>query len=200
MEWGDAEANWKGNLRVKPAFSINIIKEINSIVEIRAATMLGALRGYQPTHNRDFKADLFDVNLSASIDFTRISFGLNACRPIEVHGMFGIGFLDYSSILRNISRDSILYTTGYDNKGNYTGFKTTPVVMTGISVKFRLSRQVYIVFNNTWTVTNTDYIDGYKGGFSHDIYSYTSLGLMYRFNLRSLGKAFPGCNSASMDY
>jgi hypothetical protein len=140
------------------------------------------------------------MNISGSIDFTRLSFGINACRPIEVHGMFGVGFLDYSSILRNISRDSILYTTGYDNNGNYTGFKTVPVVMTGISLKFRLSRQVYIVFNNTWTVTNTDYIDGHKGGFSYDIYSYSSLGFYYRFNLRSYGKPFPGCNSASSDY
>ncbi len=193
MEWGDAEANWFGYLKAKPAFALVLTKEMNQTFEIRSQALYATLRGYQPDRNRDFTANIFEWNITGTVDFTKLSFGIDPCRKLMVHGIIGIGFLNYSTVLRTISSDSIISTVGFDNNGNKNDFKTEPVLNTGFNIKYKVSRQIDLVLENTWTITGTDYLDGHKGGFQYDIYSYTSIGISYSFNFRKFGKAFNDC-------
>lgn len=193
MEWGDTEANWFGYLKAKPAFALVLTKEVSPTFEIRTQALYATLRGYQPDRNRDFIANIFEWNITGTVDFTKLSFGIDPCRKFMVHGIIGIGFFNFSSILRTINTDSIIATVGYDNNGNKNNYKTEPVFNTGFNIKYKISRQIDIVFENTWTVTGTDYLDGHKGGFQYDIYSYTSIGISYNFNFRKFGKAFNDC-------
>ena len=197
IPWCDAEANWKGNFKENPAFGLTLTKEMNSLFELRLEAIKGSLRGYQPTHNRDFIANTFELNLAGTIDFTRLSFGPDPCRSIIVHGIFGFGFYNYSGILRAIDDNEILYSTGYDTKGNKIGYKTEPVLNSGINVKIKMSRLIFLVFENTWTITGNDYLDGHVGGFRYDIYSYTSFGITYRFNFRTNGRYYSNCRGGS---
>ncbi len=182
--WCDVESNWFGYYTAKPAFGIILTKQLSTVIDLRSKLILTSLKGNQPNRDRYFLANTFEWNIGASVDFTRLSFGIDPNRKLILHGFFTLGFCNFSSILRNISRDSILNATGYDNNGNYVDYKTVGVVNSGINLQLKISEHIDFLFENSWTVMNTDLLDGHLGGFSHDIYSFTSLGVVYKFNFR----------------
>ena len=188
MEWGDVESNWKGHFRAKPAFEVMLGKEINALVEIRTGILSGSVEGYQPSRDRYFNADIFEYNISAVVDLSTLTYGFNSDRKVEVHGIAGLGFYNYNSILRNISNDSVLASTGYNNYFQKTSNQTEMIFKYGINLRFLISDHINLTLENTWSTTGSDLLDGFRGGFIYDIYSLTSFGVTYRFNLRKYAR------------
>jgi len=189
MHWGDIEENWKDKIRILPAFEIGIGKELNTIISIENNFLIGNIEGYHSSNNRYFKADFFEYNLSGVIDFSTLSSGFNAQRKIQISGIIGIGFYNFNSILKTISTDSIINTTAYDINNKKVGKKTELILKTGVNIKIKISNQLDLNLNNTWSFTGSDDLDSYKGGFAYDIYSFTSIGIAYKFNIRKNGKS-----------
>jgi hypothetical protein len=189
MQWGDVQENWNGHLRVSPAYEIGLGKELNTFLSIENNILIGNIEGYQSSYNRYFKADFFEYNLSALIDISTLSTGFYSQRKLKIHGILGIGCYNYNSILKTISTDSTLNRIGYDINNIKNGKKTELILKTGLNLTINISEQFALILENTWSFTGSDYLDGYKGGFAYDIYSFTSVGIAYKFNFRKNGRS-----------
>ncbi len=190
MQWGDVQENANGHLKISPAYEIGLGKELNTFLSIENNFLIGNIEGYQPSNNRYFKADFFEYNISGLIDISTLSAGFNSERKLKIHGLLGLGLYNYNSILKKISTDSTLSTVGYDINNNKVGRKTELILKTGFNMTIKISEQLALILENTWAFTSSDYLDAYKSGFAYDIYSFTSIGIAYKFNFRKKGNSF----------
>ncbi|MCX6232408.1 MAG: hypothetical protein NTZ33_12800 [Bacteroidetes bacterium] len=189
MQWGDIQDNWEGHLRIRPAYEIGLGKELNTFLSIETNFLTGNIEGYKSSYDKYFKADIFEYNLSGIIDITTLSAGFNSHRMLKIHGVLGIGFYNYNSILKTISTDNILSTIGYDVNDIKVEKKTELILKAGFNLTVNLSEKMSLILDNTWSFTGSDYLDAYKGGFAYDIYSFTSIGIAYKFNFRKNGNS-----------
>jgi hypothetical protein len=189
MQWGDVQENWSGHLRVSPAYEIGLGKELNTFLSIENNLLIGNIEGYQASYNRYFNAEFFEYNLSALIDISTLTRGFNSQRKIKIHGILGIGCYNYNSILKSISTDTTISSVGYDKNNIKIGKETALILKPGFNITLNISEQLTLILENTWSFTGSDYLDSNKGGFAYDIYSFTSIGIAYKFNFRKKGRS-----------
>lgn len=176
-------------------FGIILTKRLNSIFELRGQLIKGNLSGTKRNISRYFEAQFTEYNINATINFSRLIYGDEPCRKLNLYGIGGIGFLDFRTVKRGLGSNNYVASRGYSANGTEKEKMTTETTIPfGFGAKFRLDSRFELNFENIWSITNSDLVDVTRGGYEYDISTYTSLGLTYKFNLRKNPSVYADCS------
>ncbi len=186
--WGDLRVNdvWpvdKNQNERKWAYGIVLGKRINPLLEIRTQFLFGELSGTKRTEKQYFNTDYLEYNIHTTFDFVNLIYGYKPDRKLNFYALLGVGSFQYRSIKRELGTQKILATAGWNTnatvKENYMSELVFPL---GLGGRFSIDRRFSVTGDVIWKYTNTDLIDLTEGKSKHDLYSYMSLGVTYRFN------------------
>lgn len=147
--------------------------------------------GYKDVY---FDADYFDYHLAATLSFTNLFFGYKE-RFINFYGIVGAGQIQFRTRTAELATGTVVAKNGYGEKvigptgkGDDAGFGDRTMVWSipaGIGFAFRVSPKVDITLESQWKWTDTERLDGTivkrDYPFRDDMYSYTNLGITYKF-------------------
>ncbi len=174
--------------------------QFSSVMGLKAIAYRGFIGGEKEKHNAYFDGDLGDISLNATFNFSNLFAGYKD-RKISVHGLIGFGQTQYKSYVYDLTTDVRTKTVTYTNYPGPAGKgindrRTVYIVPVGIGFDFALSEKFDLNLDYTLKFCDTDLMDGVVGGaefVKQDIYSFTGLGLTYKFGqggLKSMVKKF----------
>lgn len=155
--------------RFLPYFGMNAKVQISKVRGKRTAWSNGHPVFY------DFEGNMEEVSISGDIDMLDLV-GLRI--PwLSLYAKGGVGILFHQSTNHNFLFDIDIY----DKK------KTTPVLPFGGGARVYLTKNIGLQFETTWHYALSDELDGYAGmyGEVNDMYTFTSLGFIFKFNSKS---------------
>ena len=165
---------------IQPMFSVSIGKEISKIFSVRGQFLFGKLSGHKKTARYNFKSDILAGNLLADINlyylFTGDRFGKN---KFNAFASLGVGYTNW---------DSKLYfdtppATGSDIMAeNSKGAFSIPVAL---SVEYVINRNFAVNAEGLLSVVTSDEVDAKVGGIEFDRFTYGSVGIVYKFKIKS---------------
>ncbi len=186
--WGDLRVNdlWpvdNNQNERKWAYGALLGKRISPLFEIRGQFLFGELSGTKRTEKQYFNADYLEYNIHTTFDFVNLIYGNNPDRKFNFYALLGIGSFRYRSIKQELGTQKILATAGWNaNATVKEDHKSELVFPLGLGGRYNIDRRFSITGDVIWKYTNTDLIDLTEGMSKHDVYSYMSLGVTYRFN------------------
>ncbi|MFC2107565.1 hypothetical protein ACFLRY_04445 [Bacteroidota bacterium] len=143
--------------------------------------------------NRDveYKAWLFDYHIVGTLSFTNLLFGYKE-RAINFYGIFGFGQAQFHTVLFDVKTDKTIRYVGGSNhtypKNHNKGLGEYHMVWSipaGLGFAFRVNEKFDITLESQFKWLDTEALDATKVKrdvpFRNDMYSYTSLGLTYKF-------------------
>ncbi len=174
----------------KVSYGIILSKQLSPTFELRGQLINGELAGTnRGTTQRYFEADIFEYNINTTINFSQLFLGSNPDRKLNIYGVLGIGFLDFRTVKKVLGTNTFDYSRGYSEDGAISEkMQTETVIPLGFGFKYQISKHFEVNLENTFNVPNTDLLDATTGDFKYDFFTYTSLGLTYKFNLRGGSK------------
>ncbi len=176
------------------AFGAILSKKLNSTFEIRGQFIRGNLSGTKRSINTHFEGQFNEYNINATINFSRLIYGDNPCRRLNLYGIGGIGFVDFRTVKKQLGSHKYISSIGYSSNGTVKEkMQTETIIPVGFGAKYRIDSRFEVNFEHIWTIANTDDIDASQGGFKYDVLTYSSLGLSYRFNFRNNPTVFADC-------
>ncbi|MBW6461052.1 MAG: tetratricopeptide repeat protein [Bacteroidales bacterium] len=154
-----------------------------------------------------YKANIFDYHLDLIINFSNLISGYNPDRLVDIYGVGGIGQAQWKTEAFNAANDELIRQNGYDpatqqpgGPGTEKGFDTRTMVMewpAGLGAAFHVAPKLDITLEAQLRFVDSDRLDNFKNGnmmIYRDMYSYTSLGLTYKFGrtdpLKKMTKEF----------
>jgi chemotaxis protein MotB len=186
--WGDLRVNdlWpvdKNNNERKWAYGGILGKKITPWLDLRGQFLFGELSGTKRTVNEYFNSEYYEYNLGLVIDWVNIIYKYNPNRKINAYTLIGVGNFLYRTQKRDLRTNAFIAGTAWNVKGEKTSMKSETVIPLGLGLKYNIDRRFSITGEVIWKYTNTDDVDLTRGMSKHDMYSYMSLGLSYRFNI-----------------
>ena len=167
------------------SYGIILSKQLSPIFELRGQLIKGNLSGTNRAIKRYFESEIFEYNLNTTLNFSQLFLGDNIDRKLSFYGIVGMGFLNFRTMKKVLGDNTYSYSRGYSKNGiDEDKMQTETVIPLGFGFKYKFGKRFEANFENIFNATNTDLIDATIGGFKYDFYTYTSLGVTYKFNLR----------------
>ncbi len=160
-----------------------------------------------------YRASILDYSLNLTINFSNLISGYNPDRLLDVYGMAGIGQAQWRTEAFNKATGAQIRQNGMgegtdnpviDGVGTNAGFgdrTMTWEVPAGLGLAFHLSPKFDLNLESQLKFVDSDRLDNFANGempVKRDIYSYTSLGLTYKFGksdpLKQMTKEFETVN------
>jgi len=149
----------------------------------------GYVRISNVTYDWQFETDkLMGVNLNGNIHLSNLIGGYNPDRVVSFRGIVGIGYFSSESKLIDNNTNQEVQEINYPmvDPGDLPAAdsRSTYYIPTGIGIDFRLTEKVDLNLESTVNFTGTDDVDNYIDNAMkvfNDFYSYTSLGVTYKF-------------------
>jgi tetratricopeptide (TPR) repeat protein len=154
-----------------------------------------------------YRAKLFDYTLQLTVNFSNLISGYNPDRTIDIYGIGGIGQVQWQSEAfdqatgASIRQNGVKPDPNPGGPGSEDGFGDRTMVMewpAGLGVAFHLSPKFELNLESELRFVDSDRLDNFVNGempIYRDMYSYTSLGLTYKFvsgdPLKKMTKEFP---------
>lgn len=190
---------------------------------VRAQVSAGSLYGNRPSTWADtwwlveatgiddgdvwYRAKLFDYTLELTVNFSNLISGYNPDRFLDVYGIGGIGQVQWASEAFNgntgvqIRQNGETTNPNPGGPGTDKGFGDRTMVMewpAGLGFAFHVSPKIELNLESELRFVDSDRLDNFKNGsmaIYRDMYSYTSLGVTYKFGkkdpLKKMEKEFP---------
>jgi len=137
---------------------------------------------YNPNGEYFVAWNLIELNLAANINFVNLIFGYNSRRVVTAYGIIGAGLTNWQTELYDFKTNQKIRDNGYNGNGILN--MTTEFVMPfGAGINFKVHDHIDVNVETTWRGVNSDKLDTKVGGFKYDIYTYSSVGITYKFNL-----------------
>ena len=152
-------------------------KGINDIFGVNLQAIVGNMKGVRNewsdgTPTGGFSSEVFftEVNANLDVDILNI-FNSKGMRLVNPYIKGGLGMTYYKT--------NVTYK-GVDYNGTE---KSTMIIPFGGGIRFDISRRIGINLETTFSYAFTDWLDGFStvNSEANDWYSYTSIGLTYRF-------------------
>ena len=168
---------------IQPMFSVSIGKEISKIFSVRGQFLFGKLSGHKKSAHYNFKSDILAGNLLADINlyylFTGDRFGKN---KFNAFASLGVGYTNW---------DTKLYfdtppATGSDivaesSKGAFS-------IPAALSIEYVINRNFAVNAEGILSVVTSDEVDAKVGGIEFDHFTYGSVGIVYKFKIKTKAK------------
>lgn len=141
-----------------------------------------------------YRANLFDYTLQLTVNFSNLISGYNPDRLVDIYGIGGIGQVQWKTEAFDMATGTSIRQNGFDppsqnpgGPGTEDGFGDRTMVMewpAGLGIAFHLSPKFELNLESELRFVDSDRLDNFKNGampIYRDMYSYTSLGLTYKF-------------------
>ena len=157
--------------------------QISPVFGLRGQLLNGKLSGTNREINRYFTADIFESNINGTVNFSNLFFHYKPRRLFSVYGMIGVGLVNWCTKMKVLGTNEVVAEDGYGNGSGLWGRTVEGVIPVGLGLDFRLTDNWVLNLEGTLHGVNSDKLDMKVGGSKYDMYSYTSLGVAYKFNL-----------------
>lgn len=169
------------------AYGIMLTKDLSPYISIRGQLLNGKLYSTKDEYNNGepanlyFDADVFEYNISCVLNFSNMLWKDNLNKKFSFYGLLGMGLSNWKTKLVNSETGNLVSSHGYS--GNGPNKRTTEIVgPIGLGINYNISDNFALNIESTLRTVNSDFLDAAKGGFDYDLYSYSSIGLTYKFN------------------
>lgn len=178
---GTGKSEWRfgGSLSVEYRF--------NPVLSLRGQSLYTGLAGTKTSANRYFNADLIEGTLGVGFYPVNI-FSTSNSRFAEFYLIAGFGVTNFNSKLYELSNENLVSSSGGGSGIGIGGMTLEPILTAGFGVDFPLTGNWMISFETTNKLLTNDLLDLTDSNFPYDVYNFTSLGLAYRFGMKSAGK------------
>ncbi|MCF8307929.1 MAG: porin family protein [Bacteroidales bacterium] len=155
--------------------ALNLEYSLNRYLGLRGQLKYGQIGGIKSQSNLKFDGDLLDASLQAKLNFNEALGNHNPYRSFNTYGLLGIGH-SYWATERNDTEKS-------SDDGI---FKMSPEAFSpiGLGLSYRINENLNVNLEGVANILyNADDLDEFSGSgeFERDMYSYTTLGLTYKF-------------------
>ncbi len=145
-----------------------------------------------PFYNKSVEGDWIDYSLQATFDLDNLILSYNPDRLLGVYTFIGFGNAQYRSIVTDLN-DGSTRKRGYDEPNGddgkgFGGRRIVAMVPVGLGFNIRLAEKWDANIESSLRWTDTDGMDIISGGskeIKNDFYSFTTLGLTYKFGSSS---------------
>ncbi len=177
-----------------PAASLQLNKGISPAFSLQGQLLMGGLRGTRRDLNIYSRGNTMEMTLNGIIHLSNLILSKKGGeKKWSYYFTIGVGLTSFRSQVYYLNSDLPVIggvaalsqgyayntTTGELEKAART---TETVIPYGIGIKYKLSPSLQLGFEMTSRLTNTDKLDGYNYvGSAKDFYTYTALGLTYKF-------------------
>lgn len=159
--------------------ALNLGYSLNRYLGLRGQLKYGQIGGIKSSSDIYFEGELLDASLQAKLNFNEILGNHNPYRSLNFYGLLGLGASTWETTAYNIG-GSLLNNTYNDGILTMTpeGFLTG-----GLGLSYRINDKLDLNLELQGNITDSDQLDDFAGSGSseNDMYSYTSLGLTYKF-------------------
>lgn len=159
--------------------------QISPVFGLRGQLLNGKLSGSNRDINNYFKADILSGNISTSINFSNLFFKYKAKRFFSVYGIAGIGLSNWKTEMKDLQNNNLIASNGTGNGRGFWGRTLEGNIPLGVGFNFRINNNFVINLENTFYGFNSDKLDTKVSGSKYDMFSYSSLGLTYKFPVKN---------------
>lgn len=180
------------------SFGTNIEYRIFPFAYLGGDFSYGQLEGirdkYAPGNklNQTFEGEYFDYSLRFRLNIIDL-IDNDKKRNFNFYLLGGVGNVHYRSVSHQLESGDYINSVGYSNSGQEKeALKSELRIPYGAGVKWYLGERFNVTLNTTVNWVNSDNLDATTGGTEiNDYYSYTSLGLHYKFGEKQETKPEP---------
>ncbi|MGM0612816.1 MAG: DUF6089 family protein, partial [Bacteroidota bacterium] len=180
------------------SFGTNIEYRIFPFAYLGGDFSYGQLEGirdkYAPGNklNQTFEGEYFDYSLRFRLNIIDL-IDNDKKRNFNFYLLGGVGHVHYRSVTHQLESGDYINSVGYSNRGQEKEtLKSELRIPYGAGVKWYLGERFNVTLNTTVNWVNSDNLDATTGGTEiNDYYSYTSLGLHYKFGEKQETKPEP---------
>jgi len=165
-----------------------LMRQISPVFGIRGQMVYAQVSGVRKEWDRYFESDLFEFNLNTKINLSNLISGYGS-RFIDIYATIGLGFINYNTVLRELSTDKVVRKIGYGDGESFGGRSLNGIGTFGMGFDIRISSKWHVNLESANRMMNTDIFDGWVGGFKYDVYNYSSIGVTYKFGQGKKGKS-----------
>ncbi|MBI9037220.1 MAG: hypothetical protein JEY97_03735 [Bacteroidales bacterium] len=187
--WGDLRQNsfvpiTKNENEWQLGYGLIVNRQISPVFGLRVQLLNGKLSGTKRKINRYFTADIFEYNLNTTVNFSNLFFHYKPERLLKVYGTIGVGFTNWRTKVMVLGTNKVISEDGFGNGSGLWGRTLEGVIPIGLGIDFHLNDNWAMNLEGTLHGVNSDELDMTVSGSKFDMYSYTSLGVTYKFNKR----------------
>ncbi len=162
-----------------------VSRQFSPVFGLRGQGLFGQLSGTRRSANKFFENDYLEFNLNGTLNINNLFGQKRDDRFMNIYLTGGIGIINYNTTVYALDTKKQIASVGNGN-GKGIGGRTLEGILTGgIGVDFRLSDKLSINLETANRIMNSDMMDHWVNGFPYDVYNYTSIGLSYRFGMKS---------------
>lgn len=155
------------------ALNIFLNKELSPVFSLQAQYLKGELSGTKRYIRRWFETDMWETALGVDIDLVNLVARKKFNRRFSVHGMTGVGLMTYKTSYKEL----------YTNKVLAVRKSTDWNVYSTLGLAYRFSPRWQVWAHQSIRVLDNDLLDNKKGGLPNDMYTYSSVGVTYKFDI-----------------
>lgn len=174
------------------AGDIGFGRQFSPIIGLEFKTLAGKLSGTQAVTTNLYESKFYDFSINAVFNLSNLIWGYQD-RDWSLYSSIGFGHTQYKA-MRVLNGGTSYY--GYSTSPaalQGDGFGSRRIVATipfSLGIDYRISSNLSANFNFRMNWVDSDLLDGYASGTAKDLYSYTSVGLTYKFGNRKSKKAY----------
>ena len=170
------------------AGGVNVGYQISPVFKVLLQGIYGTLSGTRRSWNVYFEAEYFETNMVMNVNFINLFSKKRFQHRVSVYGVLGIGIMQHNTEIKDLETSEVITRVGYGSGGGINGMTVEGVATYGFGMGFIITDNWSIQLESVNRAINTDYLDGYKNQYPYDVYNYTSVGVIYRFDLSNIQK------------
>ncbi|MFO8054855.1 MAG: SPOR domain-containing protein [Bacteroidales bacterium] len=175
------------------SFGLNAGYRLMPFALLAADFSYGQLQGFRDTYaegnmlNQSFETEYFDYSLTMRLNLNDLLAGYSNNRFFSVYLLAGYGQIHYRSVTHQLTTGAYIQSVGYEDQGSTKADMATAWrIPLGGGLQFSLNDHFNLRLETYANRVNVDDLDATAGGSTdvNDIYSYTSLAVVYKFNMK----------------
>lgn len=165
----------------KWGFGLSVNKQLSPMFGLQLQLQNGKLAGIKNYLNRYFEANVMEYGINGIINFGNLFFPVQKNHKFNVYGMLGISIVDFKTIEKTVTTDSMIHSYGYGDFGQPKERTTEYAIPVGIGMKYKINKRFDIGLESQLLNINTDKLDAHvRVNSAKDKYGYTSVALTYK--------------------
>jgi len=150
-------------------------KEISPLITFNTQFLYGKLKGTKEASNCYFNSSIMEGSFNGQINISQIISHKKTYRKINVFGNLGIGLVSIKSKLFDLKTDSLIHSFGFGRK------TIESIIPFGFRINFYINERFDLDLSFSNKRVDTDKLDSQSGNNNKDFFSYTSVGVTYKF-------------------
>ncbi len=154
--------------------------EINPSLMISGQIFIARLNDQNFDRNQYFLSSVTELNGVAAYNILKLFLPNSSDQRFKVHLLGGAGLCFYHSGVYNLLTDETLIERGANATFGFTGKVMEGVIISGISIRFNITKNIDIFATSAQRWMNADNFESVKGGFAFDNYNISSIGIQVK--------------------